>query len=196
MTLRDLVANHSIANDGAEVLRSIGAAGQSFLVYALPRNAGKSTVTEAIVAEAPESLPRLDFYGTEDEAVALSAAPARAYLQVGEIGHRGRRGYLADEEVVRLFDVLSGGTYSLASSLHADSVDGVFDVLRKNGVSSRVAAAVVSHVVKVRPLGDPDDPATPRVVEQIHAITPGDDGEPSASLLFQWTGASAGQARA
>ena len=129
LTLRDLVANRSITDEGAEVLRSIGAAGQSFLVYALPRNAGKSTVTDAIVAEAPESLPRLGFYGTEDEAAALSAAPARGYLQVGEIGHRGRRGYLADDEVVRLFGVLSAGSYSLASSLHADTVDGVFDVL-------------------------------------------------------------------
>lgn len=188
LTLRDLVANHSIAAEGAEVLRSIGAAGQSFLVYALPRNAGKSTVTDAIVAEAPESLPRLDFYGTEDEVSALSAAPARAYLQVGEIGHRGQRGYLADEEVVRLFDVLSAGIYSLASSLHADTVDGVFDVLRQNGVSSSVAAPAVSHVVKVRALGDPFDPATSRVVEQIHAITPGDDGEPSATLLYEWNG--------
>ena len=187
MTLRDLVANHSIAEDGADVLRAVGAAGQSFLVYALPRNAGKSTLTEAIVAEAPENLPRLDFYGTADEVVALASAPAPAYLQVGEIGHRGRRGYLAGDEVVRLFEVLRAGSYSLASSLHADSVDEVFDVLRKNGVASTVAAPVVSHVVKVRALGDPDDAATPRVVEQIHAITPGDDGEPSAELLYQWS---------
>jgi hypothetical protein len=190
LTLRDLVANQSIADEGAEVLRSIGAAGQSFLVYALPRNAGKSTVTQAIVAEAPQSLPRVDFYGTEDEATALSAAPARAYLQVGEIGHRGQRGYLADDEVVRLFGVLSAGSYSLASSLHADTVDGVFDVLRQNGVSPRVAAPAVSHVVKVRALGDPFDPATTRVVEQIHAITPDDDGEPSATLLYEWNGKS------
>lgn len=196
LTLRDLVANHSIADDGAGVLRSIGAAGQSFLVYALPRNAGKSTVTDAIVAEAPESLPRLDFYGTADEAAALSAVPTRAYLQVGEIGHRGRRGYLAAEEVVRLFEVLRAGSYSLASSLHADSVDEVFEVLGKNGVGSSVAAAAVSHVVKVRPLGDPHDPATPRVVEAIHAISPRDDGEPSAALLYQWKGPSVDDATA
>ena len=190
LTLRDLVANHSIADDGAEVLRSIGAGGRSFLVYALPRNAGKSTVADAIVAEAPQSLPRLDFYGTADEAAVLSAAPTRAYLQVGEIGHRGRPGYLADDEVVRLFEVLSAGSYSLASSVHADTVDGVFDVLRRNGVSTSVAAPAVSHVVKVRALGDPFDPATSRVVEQIHAITPGVDGEPSASLLYAWIGAA------
>ena len=192
LTLPDLVANHSISAEGADVLRGIGSAGQSFLVYALPRNAGKSTVTEAIVAEAPAELPRLDFYGTEDEAAALIATPSRAYLRVGEIGHRGRPGYLAGEEVVRLFDVLATGTYSLASSLHADSVDEVFAVLLKNGVSSRAAAAAVSHVVKVRALGDPDEPGTQRVVEQIHAIRPTTDGEPSASLLYQWTDPPAG----
>jgi hypothetical protein len=185
LTLRDLVANHSVTDAGADVLRSIGAAGRPFLVYALPRNAGKTTVTQAILAEAPESLPRDEFFGTEDEVASLIAAPTRGYLTVGEIGHRGQRGYLAGEAVPRLFDVLSKG-YSLASSLHADSVDGVFDVLRTNGVPSPVAAAAIDFVVKVHVLGDPRDDSTPRVVDQIHEITAGDDGEPTGSLLYQW----------
>ncbi len=62
----------------------------SFLVYARPRNAGKTTLARAIVAAAPTSLPRLDFLGTQQEVDALSTEPARGYVQVAEIGHRGR----------------------------------------------------------------------------------------------------------
>jgi hypothetical protein len=186
-SLQDLVGNRSISDDGADLLRAVGAAGRSFLVYALPRNAGKSTVAQAIVAEAPSDLPRQEFYGSEGELASLSAEPGRGYLLVGEIGHRGRPGYLAGEEVVRLFRLLADG-YSVASSLHADSVDEVFDVLRANGVPPETAAAAVQYVVKVRALGDPDDPSTRRVVEQIHEITTVDEGVPAHVLLYQRDG--------
>jgi len=190
LKLHDMVANQSISADGADVLRTIGAAGRAFLVHARPRNAGKTTLTQAIVAEAPASVPRQDFYGTEREVAALSAAPTRGYLVVGEIGHRGRPGYLAGAEVVRLFGLLADG-YSVASNLHADSVDEVFDVLHSNGIDRATVAAAVPYLIKVRVLGDPDNPATRRVVEQIHQIAPG-DGEPASSLLYEWDALSAG----
>lgn len=182
LTLDDMVANGTISDKGAELLRGIGSTGRSFLVYAGPRNAGKTTLTNAILAEAPASLPRDEFYGTEREVESLSAAPARGYLLVGEIGHRGRPGYLGGEEVTRLFEVLGAG-YALASSLHAESVNEAFDVLRRNGIAPETAAAAVDYFVRVRVLGDPDDPATPRVVEQIHEITSPDSG--TRSPLYQ-----------
>lgn len=181
--LRDMVANQSVSQEGADLLRTIGADGHSFLVYALPRNAGKSTMTEAILAETPASVPRQEFFGTEDEVASLSALPTRGYLVVAEIGHRGRPGYLAEEEVGRAFQLLADG-YSLASSLHADSVDEVFDVLGRNGIASTAAAAAIRYLVKVRALGDTEDPATPRVVEQIHQIA----SSGSQQLLYQWDG--------
>lgn len=190
LSLQDMVANQSISAEGADILRTIGAAGRAFLVHARPRNAGKTTLTQAIVAEAPVSVPRHDFYGTEREVASLSAAQARGYLVVGEIGHRGRPGYLAGAEVVRLFELLAAG-YSVASSLHADSVDEVFDVLQSNGVDRAAVAAAVPYLIKIRVLGDPDNAATRRVVEQIYEIAPGASG-PAASLLYEWDALSTG----
>lgn len=183
LTLDDMVANGTISDKGADVLRDIGSAGRSFLVYAGPRNAGKTTLTNAILAEAPAGLPREEFYGTDAEVESLSTVPTRGYLLVGEIGHRGRPGYLRGEEVTRLFQLLGDG-YILASSLHAESVDEVFDVLRRNGVAPSAAAAAVDYFIKVRALGDPEDPATQRVVEQIDEITSPDSGA-THSPLYQ-----------
>ena len=185
-SLDDLVANGSISAAGAEVLRTVAHSGRSFLVHARPRNAGKSTLTNAILAEAPASLPRPEFFGTEDELAALSAVPAVGYLSVAEIGHRGRPGYLAAEEVVRLFALVAHG-YSVASSLHADSVDEVFDVLASNGIG-RDQAATVPYLVKIRVLGDPDDDSATRVVEAIHETGISATGEVTDALLYQWDG--------
>jgi hypothetical protein len=184
ISLQDMIANGSVSAEGAAVLRGIGAAGGSFLVHALPRNAGKSTLTEAILAEAPDDLPRHDFYGTSEEVEALMSLPTRGYVVVGEIGHHGRPGYLAgEEEVGRIFSLVAAG-YSLASSLHADSVDEVFEVLSRNGVA-RQAAASIPYFVKVRVFGDPASSTAPRAVEQIHAIAP--DG--GSSMLYERTAA-------
>lgn len=187
LTLKELTASRSVSPDGAELLGSIGASGRSFLVHARPRNAGKTTLTNAILGAAPAALPQTDFYGTEEEVARLSVAPDRGYLVVAEIGHRGRPGYLAGEEVPRIFELLAGG-YALASNLHADTVPELFEVLQQNGVSPRAAAAVIPYAIKVRALGDPEQPGTRRVVEQIHEITVGPDGGPAWSLLYQWDG--------
>lgn len=186
ITLQDMVANRSVSEEGAALLRGIGAAGHSFLVYARPRNAGKSTLAEAIVAEAHPDLPLHEYLGTEQEFMSLQTGPGAGYLLVAEIGHRGRPGYLSGESVGRLFQLLRRG-YALASSLHADSVAEVFDVLERNGIDAGAAAAV-RYLIKVRPLGDPDHPATQRVVEAIHIVNPATVGPPTSSLLYEWSG--------
>jgi hypothetical protein len=167
LTLDDLVANGSITAEGAGLLRAVGASGSSFLVYSLPRNAGKSTVTEAILAEAPASMARNDFLGTTEEVASLTGRPADGWLVVAEMGHRGRPGYLAEDEIVRAVAVAAHG-YALASSLHADTVDQVYEVFARNGVDAARVAASVRYLVKVQPLGDPFDPDTRRVVEHVH----------------------------
>ena len=176
LRLSDLVANGTVAEAGADVLRDIGRTGQSFIVHSLPRNAGKSTVTEAILAEAPPGTPRHEFLGTEAEHDALRAPPASGYLVVAEMGHRGRPGYLAEEEIVRAFDLVRHG-YALATSLHADTVDEACEVLARNGISAEDIAAGVRFLVKVQPLGDPFAPDTRRIVEAVDEVTGvGDDG--------------------
>jgi type IV secretory pathway ATPase VirB11/archaellum biosynthesis ATPase len=182
ITLSDMVTTQSITEPGAEQLRNIAVTGQSFLVYSRPRNAGKTTLANAILAEAPPNMPQLQFLGTPQEAASLSAHPNRGYLTVAEIGHRGQPGYLTGQEVVRLFELVTQG-WSVASSLHADTVEEVFDVLGHNGIDV-VTAGQVRYLIKVNPVGDPFDPATRRVVEEIHRVVPQNGLAPNTSLLY------------
>ena len=169
LRLPDLVENGTVSAAGADLLRGIGHRLEPFIVYSRPRNAGKSTVTEAVLAEAPAGTSRHDFLGTEEERGALLGQPPSGYLVVAEMGHRGRPGYLAEEEIVRAFDLAEHG-YALATSLHADTVDELAEVLVGNGVPTATIAANVRHLVKVQPLGDPFAPDTRRIVEAIDEV--------------------------
>jgi hypothetical protein len=192
LTLEDMVENGSVSGEGADVIRAIAQSGRSFLVHALPQNAGKTTMVQAILAAADPSVPRSEFFGSEHEAVALSQAAERGYLLVAEIGHHGQPGYLAGDEVPRVFELVADG-YSLASSLHADSVTEALDVLAANGVPPAVAASV-PYLIKVRMLRNPANTHTRRVVDAIFEITPAGNGEPAATLLYRWDGHTEGTA--
>jgi hypothetical protein len=178
-----MVKSRSISDEGADLLRNVAATGQSFLVYARPRNAGKTTLATAILAEAHPSLPQREFLGTPQEVAGLSADPNRGYLVVAEIGHRGKRGYLAGDEVGQLFKLVAQG-WAVASSLHADTPEEVFEVLGDNGIEL-AAASQVRYLVKVNAAGDPSDSTTRRTVESIHEVAPGGGPAPSTSLLYQ-----------
>ncbi|GEM_PF-5156531 len=169
ITLETMVEGNSIEPEGADLLMSIGEARESFLVYSLPRNAGKSTLVEAILAKVPAGCRRYDFTGTESETTRLLSQSPDGYLVVAEMGHRGRPGYLAGEEVARVFQLVNHG-YPLASSLHADTVGQVYEVLSRNGVSVE-EASTIRYLVKVQALGDPFDPGTRRIVEAIHEVS-------------------------
>lgn len=193
MNLDDLIANESIAPQGADVLRSIGRSGKSFLVHALPRDAGKTTVVQAILGESAPEIPRHEFFGTAEEVTALTGTPARGYLLVAEIGHRGRPGYLAGDEVPPIFDLVAAG-YSLASSLHADSVEEVFEVLAANGVPASAASAI-PYLIKIRMITNETGTHVRRVVDAIHQIdTAKGSGAAAAVLLYRWDGKPQGTA--
>lgn len=176
MTLQDMVNNGSVTAEGAQLLASIGAEGASFVVHALPRSAGKSTAMDAVLAHAPADLPVTQFYGDEDECRALIAAGERGYVKVAEVGHHGFRGYLAGEEVPRIFRLVEAG-YRLATSLHADTPEQVFEVFARNGVDA-TEAACLQYLIQVKVLGDPFADDTGRRIEAIHRVSrdPGTGG--------------------
>ena len=185
LTIEDLIANGTVATDGGALLRRIGAAVEPFIVYSLPRNAGKSTVTEAVLAAAPPGTKRHEFLGTEAERDDLLAHdPPTGYLVVAEMGHRGRPGYLAAEEITRAFELVAHG-YPLATSLHADTVGQLVEVLAQNGIAADQIAAI-RYLIKVQPLGDPFAEDTRRIVESIDE-TAGvdDDGQLVTRRLYE-----------
>lgn len=187
LSLDEMVTLESVTPEGAALLRDIARQQASFIVYSLPQNAGKSTLTEAILAEVSPGTPRHPFLGTEEEAADLLARKPDGYVVVAEVGHRGRPGYLAGDEVERLFDLAEHG-YPVATSLHADDVDGVFEVLGRNGIPAERVAAV-RFLVKIQPLGDPRDQATRRVVEHVDEVGAADGARPGLTRRYPAAGA-------
>src|SRR5437899_7222771 len=84
LRLDDLVANRTMSRDIAKMLREIARGRRSFIVLAVPRLAGKTTVLRAILAERPASTPVVTLAedGEIDQLVSKSAG---GYLVIPEI---------------------------------------------------------------------------------------------------------------
>ncbi len=85
LRLDDLVANRTMSRDIAETLREIAGGRRSFIVLAVPRLAGKSTVLRAILAERPGSSPVLTLAEDGQDLDELVKKSAGGYLVIPEI---------------------------------------------------------------------------------------------------------------
>jgi type IV secretory pathway ATPase VirB11/archaellum biosynthesis ATPase len=183
--LDDLVANRTMSPDVAAALRATVRARRSFLVVAVPRLAGKSTVLQAMLAERPRAARVRTIAEDGDDVPALLAAAANGYLVVPEITQSAAMpGYIWGAPVRRIFKAIGDGV-SLAATLHADGPDDAFvQICRGCGVPD-VDAAKVSLVVFLRSLGRWEEP-TRRVVATVHEIAGVREGRPDARLAFRW----------
>lgn len=157
-------------------LRAAAVARRSFLVFALPRLAGKSTVQSAMLAHAPAGTPLRTIGVDGDDVDALAAEAKGGYLVIPELSRRGvTPGYIWGEPV-RLAFAARG--CSLAVALHADSADAALDVVRQNGVPDEDLQRL-DLLVHLRSLGEWQEP-TRRVVAHVH------EGGASPRLLHRW----------
>src|SRR5882762_8749155 len=86
LTLDDLVPNHTMSAAMAATLRRAVEAHRSYLVIALPRLAGKSTVGKAMLAVARQKKMPIRELGTDGTDVEALAREARGgYLYVPEV---------------------------------------------------------------------------------------------------------------
>lgn len=186
LSLEDLVANGTLTAEIAETLRATARERGSFVVTAVPRFAGKSTVMRAMLAHAPAGAPLRTLGSDGDDVEALADGARGGYLVVPEIS-RGAwaPGYVWGAPVRRAFRAVAEGT-ALATALHAADLEETFAIVcRGNGVPDEDAGRL-ALVVHLRSLGGSDEFPERRVVETVHRIVGVQGGRPDARLLHRW----------
>ena len=169
----------------SRTLRDVARGRRSFIVVAVPRLAGKSTVLQAILAERPASAPVMTL--AEDDVVIdeLLKRSAGGYLVIPEITQSAAMpGYIWGGDVRRIFKSAKEGV-SLAATLHAEGPEDAFAQICKGCGVPDADAAKVEFAVYLRSIGRWEEP-TRRVVQSVHAIEGVRDGKPGLKLLHRW----------
>jgi hypothetical protein len=170
----------------AGTLREFARARQSFIVLAVPRLAGKSTVLRAILAERrPPTSPVTTVAEDGDDAAELVKKAAGGYLVIPEITKSAAMpGYIWGADVRRIFTMAKEGV-ALAATLHAGGPEDAFAQICAGCGVSDADAVKFSFAVSLRSIGRWEEP-TRRVVQSVHQIEGVSDGKPRAKLLHQW----------
>lgn len=184
LTVLELVRNGSMSAEMASTLWAAMDDRASFIVAAGPRQAGKSTMTEAILDFLPGSVPRHDLTGDRAEMDALAAAPDGGYLVVSEFSDHTPR-YLRGEQVVQVFDTADRG-FSIGGTLHADTPEQTFAELRSHGPIPDSQLGSIGYLVFLGVRGWPENPV--RWVSNIWQVDGVARGAPRGRLLCRWDG--------
>jgi hypothetical protein len=173
-----------MSRDIAETLRGIARERRSFIVLAVPRLAGKSTVLRAILAERPASTPIVTLAEDGLDIDGLIKKSAGGYLVIPEITQSAAMpGYIWGADVRRIFGVPKD--VSLAATLHADGPDDAFAQICQGCGVPDADASKVKFVVYLRSIGRWEEP-TRRVVQSLHSIDRVEGGKPKGRLLYRW----------
>ena len=179
-TFDDLIANRTLTPEIAQELIAAARAKRSFLVFAQPRLAGKTTLQELMLAHAPDGT-RVRTVGVDgDDVDALAREAQGGYLAIPEIARprtsgRATPGYIWGEPVRAAF---AARGCSLAVVLHADSADEALAIIRENDIPDADLERL-ELLIHLRSLGHWEEP-TRRVVAHIH------EGVGSRRLLHRW----------
>jgi hypothetical protein len=181
LSLDDLVANKTMSAPMAATLTRVVEKRRSFLVIALPRMAGKSTVGKAMLDVARRAGAPIRELGEDGTDVSALAEAARGgYLYVPEVSRFPvTAGYVWGAPVRTAFAEIARGT-PLSTALHADSADDALEILRSNRIAPGDLARL-DLIVHIRSLGDDWQNPTRRVVAGVHELS---DGGPR--LLHHW----------
>jgi hypothetical protein len=184
-TILDLVRNGTMSAQMAATLWAAADARLSWVIAAVPRWAGKSAVADAMLALLPPGVPVHRLSGDEHEMAHLKQAATGGYLVVGEFSEAPVPTYIWGPPVRRVFDTVAAG-YSLATSLHAPDLQGIFDVIcQSNGVTDQDASRI-KLALYIRRFGDEPETFWRRLAE-IHEVDRVEGGTPFGRLLHRWT---------
>ncbi|MPZ49582.1 MAG: hypothetical protein GEU75_09845 [Dehalococcoidia bacterium] len=184
ITIAELVRNGTMSAEMAAVLWAAVDEQLSFLTVAMPRNAGKSTTSEAVLALRPPGVTLHRVAGQAELMQRLQTERLGGYLVVAEFSPAPVPGYIWGPPVQRVFDTLSAG-YSLQTCLHATSVEeGILEVTAGNGISDEQASAF-KLVLYIEMFGRTWVGVQRRLVNiyEVHKI---EGGRPVGHPLFVW----------
>lgn len=183
--LADLVRNKTMSAEIAATLAGAAAERRSFIVFAGPRLAGKSTVLRAMLAHAGSDTPIRSVRGEPAEAARLRSGDGRGYLLIPEITRYAvAEGYIWGAAVRRVFGALDRG-YALAASLHAEGVEDAFAQICRGCAVPDERAARVQLAVHIRSIGEWQEP-TRRAVAAVDEILGVIGGQPRTRTLHLW----------
>ncbi len=174
LSLDDLATNGTMSAAMAATLRRAVQSHRSYLVIALPRLAGKSTVGKAMldVARAKKvPIRELGEDGTDVDALAREANGG--YLYVPEVSrYPVTEGYVWGAPVRSAFAAIKDGT-ALSTALHADSAEDALGILRANRIPAHDLAGL-DLIVHIRSLGDDWRNPTGRKVADVNELVGGE----------------------
>ena len=183
-TIIEIIRNGTLSAEMAATLWAAMDRRLSFVVVAIPRFAGKSTVGNAILSFLPSEVPIHRITGDAAQMEQLKREATGGYLAVGEFSEAPVPSYIWGEPVRRLFDTLEAG-YSLSTALHAPSLQEAFDAICKgNGVSDE-GASRLDLIVYIRRFGDDLENFWRRIAE-VHEVDRVEGGRPQGRLLYRW----------
>ena len=186
MKLEDLVANGTMSPEIASTLGATARGRHSFLVVAIPRLAGKSTVMAAMLAHRPEGAPLKTVGDDGTDIDALAAASAGGYLVVPEFSeYPVTAGYIWGAPVRKVFSRI-GADVALAAALHAPGAEEAIEVICGGNRVPDEQAAEIAVVVYIRSLGRDWQRPTGRRIATVHEIVTVRNGRPETSLLHRW----------
>ena len=184
LTLLDLVRNGTMSAGVAATLSAIAEEKRSFMIVAVPRLAGKSTVGRAMLDFAPRSAPIHHLSGSEAEMEELARRPDGGYLVVAEFADVDVPGYIWGSPVRRVFQTMRAG-FSLSVGLHAPSVEEAYAaVCHGNGVADEDASRI-SYMVYIERMGANRDDFWRRIAT-VYEVDRVVGGVPHARLVHRW----------
>ncbi len=184
LTLLDLVSNRTMDARTAATLWAIAEEKHSFMVVAVRRLAGKSTVSRAMLQCVPGDVPQHFLSGDEAEMEGLRQAPDGGYLVVGELSQAPVPTYIWGSPVRKVFETLRAG-FSLSVSLHAPTIEAAYDAVCRGNVVADEDASRIRYMVYIE-LRDTNPDDFVRRVARVHEVDRVMDGVPQARLLHRW----------
>jgi hypothetical protein len=186
VTIAEMVRNGTMSAEVAAVLWAAVDEQVSFLTVAIPRFAGKTTMSNAALALRPPHVPLTWVDGDPRVMDRLKQERRGGYLAVAEFDRVPMPGYIWGEPVRRVFDTVVNGGYSLQSVLHAGSVDeGIRAVTEGNRVSDE-HAAVFKLVLYIERFGSGYRDFWRRLTD-VYEVDGVQGGRPAGRSLFRWS---------
>jgi hypothetical protein len=185
ITIADLVRNGTMSAEMAAVLWAAVDEEKSFLTVAVPRFAGKTTTSNAVLALRPSHVPVTLVVGEPEHMERLKQERRGGYLQVAEFAYAPVPGYIWGPPVRRVFETVHEGGYALQTALHAPGVEaGMLEVTQGNGISDE-HASTFKLVMYIERFGYGLRDFWRRVTD-LYEVEDVKDGRPRGRSLFRW----------
>ncbi len=185
ITIVDLVQNGTMSAEMAAVLWAAVDQEKSFLTVAVPRFAGKTTTSNAVLALRPSGMPVTAVAGEPELLERLKQERRGGYLQVAEFAYAPVPGYIWGAPVRRVFETVHAGGYALQTALHAPGVEaGMLEVTQGNGVSDE-HASTFKLVIYIERFGYNPQSFWRRVTD-LFEVDEVKDGRVRGRSLFRW----------